>query len=345
MDIYDTATLIGVQRVQPVLDPYWLHFFNSEITFDQEEILFDKVRTDKKLAPFVAPNVQGKIIKTRGYSTQSFRPAYIKPKDALDYTRALKRRPGEQPLGELSLQQRYDLAVADSLREQSERIDNRLEWMAAMAIIFGYVDVEGDDYPLTRVDFGRDASLTNTLTGTARWDQADADPLGVIELMRTRSYKLARTNVTRLTFGLDAWESFVANTEVKELLDRNQRNGSTEYNAKLGDGTPQQYRGTLSGPNTAPVELFTYADSYTDDAGNEVELLAANEVIGSGPGVKGVRCFGAIKDTKAGLAAMSKFPKMWENQDPSVTYVMTQSAPLMVPSEPNATFRIVAQDA
>lgn len=344
MEIYDTATLLGVLRVQPVLTPYWLDNFSQEITFDQEEILFDKVRTDKKLAPFVAPNVQGKVIRTRGYSTKAFRPAYVKPKDVVDYTRALKRRAGEQPIGELSVAERFDAALADTLTEMNNRIDNRLEWMAAMATIYGYVDVEGDDYPLVRVDFGRDANLTKTLTGTARWNQSAADPLKDIEAIRTVAYKLSRGSITRLTFGLDAWQSFAANADVKALLERQVRNGNTEYNAKLGDGTPQQFRGTLSGPNTAPVELWTYADSYTDDSGTEQPLLAANEVVGTGPGMKGVRCFGAIKDKRAGFVALSKFPKMWDEEDPSVTYAMVQSAPLMVPSEPNATFRIVAQD-
>ena len=49
----------------------------------------------------------------------------------------------------------------------------------------------------------------------------------------------------------------------------------------------------------------------------------------------GVRCFGAILDEKAGFNAMAVFPKMWSQQDPSATYVMTQSAPLTVPVNPN----------
>jgi hypothetical protein len=93
----------------------------------------------------------------------------------------------------------------------------------------------------------------------------------------------------------------------------------------------------------APLELWTYADSYTNDAGTEVDILTATDVVGTGPGIKGVRCFGAIKDKRAGYVAAEMFPKMWENEDPSVVYAMTQSAPLMVPSEPNASFRIRVQ--
>jgi hypothetical protein len=59
----------------------------------------------------------------------------------------------------------------------------------------------------------------------------------------------------------------------------------------------------------------------------------------TGPSVRGVRCFGAIQDFDANLQALAMFPKMWRSDDPSATFIMTQSAPLMVPVNPNNTFR------
>ena len=41
----------------------------------------------------------------------------------------------------------------------------------------------------------------------------------------------------------------------------------------------------------------------------------------------------------ADLQALDIFPKMWKNPDPSVIYLMSQSAPLMIPSRPNCTLR------
>src|SRR5690606_20901096 len=49
------------------------------------------------------------------------------------------------------------------------------------------------------------------------------------------------------------------------------------------------------------------------------------------------RAFGAIMDKKAGWRATPVFPKMLEQEDPSAVYRMTQSAPLMIPTRPNAT--------
>ncbi|MGD9545035.1 MAG: major capsid protein, partial [Methylocystis sp.] len=44
-------------------------------------------------------------------------------------------------------------------------------------------------------------------------------------------------------------------------------------------------------------------------------------------GAQGIRTYGAILDRKV-LQALSRFPKVWDEEDPSVTYTMTQSAPL-----------------
>ena len=88
------------------------------------------------------------------------------------------------------------------------------------------------------------------------------------------------------------------------------------------------------------LELYTYAESFVDQDGNAQDILAPLDVVGTGPGLQGVRCFGAIKDKRAGLKALEMFPKMWDVEDPSVTYTMTQSAPLMVPAQPNASFKL-----
>ena len=62
--------------------------------------------------------------------------------------------------------------------------------------------------------------------------------------------------------------------------------------------------------------------------------------MGVGGAINGISCYGAIMDRRAQLQALSMFPKVWDEEDPSVTYSMTQSAPLMVPLRPNNTFRM-----
>jgi len=342
-EIYNTVDLIEVIRLQRGIDPYWLSYYPRVITSDREEILFDMVTEGtRQLAPFVAPNVQGRVLREQGYSTKSFKPAYVKPKHVVDPSRAIPRMAGEALGGQLSQAERYDAIIAENMRIERVAIENRWEWMAAQAIINASVTVAGDDYPSVTIDFGRDASLTETLATGAKWISTNTgvNPLKDIEDKRRQVNRLANTTVTRLTFGLDAWDAFTSFTNVRDLLDTRYRGSETVYNTSIPDGVPYEFRGVLAGQNgIGKLELYTYSAQYEDSAtGSLVDMMPSNAVVGTGPGINGARCFGAIRDRRAGLVAMSMFPKMWDEEDPSVTYTMTQSAPLMVPATPNGSF-------
>lgn len=342
-ELYQTADLIEVIRVQRGIDPYWLQNYPRVINSDREEILFDMVtQGTRQLAPFVAPNVQGRIIKEQGYSTKMFKPAYVKPKHVVDPSRAIPRMAGESIGGQLSQQERYDAVIALNMQLERQMIENRWEWMAAQATILGQVTVAGDDYPSVTVNFGRDASLTETLAAGAQWvtTNAGVNPLKDIEDKRRQVNRLASSTITRLTFGLDAWDAFTSFQNVRDLLNQFYRGSQTEFNTAVGDGVPYEFRGVLQGQNgIGRLELYTYSAQYEDSAsGALTEMMPANAVVGTGPGLYGAQCFGAIRDRRAGVVPMSMFPKMWDEEDPSVTYTMTQSAPLMVPAQPNGSF-------
>lgn len=346
MELYDTVDLIEVLRHQVGITPYWLQLFPRSLTSDREEILFDQV-TDgtKQLAPFVAPNVQGRVMRGRGYNAKTFKPAYVKPKHVVDPSRAIPRMAGESLGGSLSLEQRYDAIVAENMRIERTVIENRWEWMAAQAVINGSVVVTGEDYPTVTVDFGRDASLTKTLTGDAKWDStaspAVKNPLKDIEDLRRKVHLLASSTISRLTFGLDAWDLFTQDDRVLKLLDTRYRGSDSEYNRAVPEGGPVEFRGRISGQNgMGSLDLFTYSETYEAEDGTLTNVLDPALVVGTGAGLQGVRCFGAIMDKRAGLRPLAMFPKMWDTEDPSATYTMTQSAPLMVPAEPNASFTL-----
>lgn len=341
-NLFDTLTLLKVLSVQDTFTPFWLNFFPAEMTFETEAIMFDIIPRDRRMAPFVAPNVQGRVMKERGSTTRAFKPAYVKPKHVVDPSRAIPRMPGEQLLGTLSLEERYNAIIANNLAMEKTAIMRRWEWMAARAIIDGAVTVSGENYPMQHVDFGRDPSLTITLTGAALWSATTtADPISDLEHARRQVQYASASSITRLIFGLDAWAFFAENPKVQALLNAFNRGSDTDFNTAVAEATPYEYRGVLSGSNgMGRLELYTYSDTYEadDGSGQLLPYLDSGTVIGVGAGVDGMRLFGAIRDRRAGLQALSMFPKMWDEEDPSVTYTMTQSAPLMVPMQPNAAF-------
>lgn len=344
---YDTATLLEVvyaPQNQPGLDGFWLRWYPTAVNSQQEKILFDDVDLNEyRLAPFVAPNVQGRILRSKGYSTRSFRPAYVKPKHEVDPGRAIPRLAGERLLGELSLEQRYDAIIADNIRRERAMIENRWDWMACQGLVQGHVDVAGEDYPTVRVDFMRDPRLTNILTGTAKWDQATATVMPSINRMRLLSFQLSRAPVTTLVFGLDAWAAFLLpfHQDVRDLLNAQRFGNESLFNANnVATGAPYAYQGHIVGTGgVGKLELWTYANFYEDmDTGVATPYMDPGLVVGLGDAVQGVQCFGAIKDRRASLQSLAIFPKMWDEEDPSVTYTMSQSAPLPIPVRANNTF-------
>lgn len=343
---YDTATMLDVLKRQKVPLTFWLDkFFPNQINFDTDKIAFDRVSEDyRRLAPFVAPNVQGKVMTLEGYDTLTFKPAYVKPKHIIDIDRPFTRRPGENFFtGSLTPQQRKDAVVADILSRHKAMHTMTREWMAAKAIIDGKVTVEGENYPKTTVDFRRNSGLTITLAGAAKWDQGTAVPLTDIYNARATANTLSGAVIRDVIFGQGAWSKFSGFTAVKDLLNNQVRGSDTNF-TKLNDGFEDsvEYLGNLVGVNgSGLVRMWLYSGKYKDETDTLTDILDTNTVVGvDGDMVQGYRCFGAIKDGAAGFQPLDMFPKTWEEQDPWNEYLMTQSAPLMVPKNPNATFSI-----
>lgn len=343
--IYDTSTLLEVSRFTKSLNPFWLTFFPRQINFETQDIFFDKVDLDyRKLAPLVVPNVQGRANSISGYSSLSFKPAYVKPKTIVDPNMVIERQAGEAlGVGSLSLEQRKAAVIAEVLRQHDSQLTNRNEWLAARALIDASVTLSGEDYPTTVVNFQRHASLSYTLAGAARWSQVGASPLVDITAARVNANTRSGAVIRRVVFGGTAWDYFTARVDIKALMDKNYGGLNVNIQRQADGFEGQEYMGTYGGIfGGGQIDLWVDRSKYVDETGTEQFFLEQKTVAGFSD-VEGVRCFGAIKDFDA-LHAMERFPKMWRQEDPSVEFLMTQSAPLMVPKKPNASFKIITSD-
>jgi hypothetical protein len=339
--IYDTRTLLGVMEEQEPVQNYWLNLcFNREVQSTVEEIEFEKLSDLRRIAPLVVPTSQGRPIYKRASKVTRFKPAYVKPKDSVFEPEIIARRPGSLITTAPSKQQSYLARIADITRVHRNAIERRWEWLAAKAVIDATVTLEDQDYPKVVIDFERDASLTIVLAGANLWDSGTGDILGNLEtwraLMRSKPFGGAPN---RVTFGTSAWEAFRSDPGVLELIDTTQRGSSTTFK-RVSDGLDVEFMGSLEGG----LDLYVYKDYYQTADGTQVPFMDVDDIVMTGPGVDGVRCFGAILDHKAQFQPLSIFPKMWDSEDPPVTYMMAQSAPLMVPVNPNWTLKATVTD-
>ena len=339
LDVNSTAQLLGafgiIDRVKPVLLNL---FFPNEMVFSTEEIYFDKIQRARRLAPFVAPMVQGKPQPSRGYTTQSYKPPYLKPKHVVEPPKALKRRAGETLLGEMSAASRFDLAVLDNLAMEDEEITRREEWMAAQLLLTGAMVCAGPDHPPVTIDLGRPAGHTVALTGAARWGQTGVDPFQVLRGWASTVQANSGFHPSTVVMDPKAGDLFLKSGSVLTVMNTfRQTSGNVNLagvNTGGGLGEEVKFLGAVG-----EFEFWQYQQLYADDAGTVQKYMPDYSVIMGNPaGAQGIRTYGAIQDRRAGLQPLARFPKVWDDNDPPATFTMLQSAPLPLMGWIEATF-------
>lgn len=340
MDIYGTGYLNRVVGSLKRTPAFILNTYFTQVETSYSETVFFDVEIDgkkRRLAPVVHPLVEGKVVESAGYETKSLKPAYIKDKRVHDSQRPFRREAGEQ-IGtgqELTPQQRRELAIRRDLRDQVDILTRRMEVWAVEAVRTGKVTVnmqmpDGKEKTVV-VDFGRDSAQTVTLTSGNLWSDSDVSPIEDLEDWALQTLQKSGSSVRNIVMDPDAWRAFRSKTDLEKRLDLRRVQSGQINLGMLPDHV--QYKGS-----DGTFDYWVYADWYLDDGDTtETVMLPSGTVLGIGD-MEGVRHFGAIKDEEAGFQAMEYFSKSWVQKDPSVRFLLMQSAPLVVPYRPNAAF-------
>lgn len=335
--VYDTNTLIQVvpnlKRAQKfLLDT----FFPNIVMSDSEYVSIDIDVGKRRMSPFVSPLAEGKLVEQRRYQTNTFKPAYIKDKRAPDLRKPVRRMIGERIGGDLTGAEREMANVEFEMTDQIDILDRRLEWMAAQALVGGTVTISGEGFETVVVDFGRDASLTVALTGTAQWTAANiangtAVPTDDIETWSTSILKKSGGVATDIVMTPKAWNALKKDTVIKQAIwyPGSGQGNTIQIGAQIKRGA--QFKGVWGQYN-----LWLYNDWYVDDNNVEQPMLVDGTLIMCGPDMMGTRAFGQIMDPAFNYASMPYAPKTWVNQDPAQRYLMMQSSPIVIPSRVNA---------
>ncbi|MCG9527853.1 major capsid protein [Providencia hangzhouensis] len=341
MNIFDTNVLV---QVVPNLmtSQNWLldKFFPNVIESDTAEVSIDVDVGLRRMAPFVSPLVEGKLVEARKFQTNSFTPAYIKDKRAPDLRKPVRRQIGERVGGQYTAAEREMLNLQFELTDQIDMVNRRLEWMAASALVSATVTVAGEGYETKVVNFGRAAELTVTLSGSDKWPtQVDAGktntkPSDDIEDWAGRILKNSGAVATDIVFTTKSWKAFRLDTTIKD-------NAITfpalsPFGNQINAGTQIQ-KGAVYKGRWGNYDLWLYNDWYIDPIDKiEKPMIPDGSVIMSGADLMGTRAFGAIIDPAFEYGPMAYAPKSWLENDPAQRFLMMQSSPLVIPSRVNA---------
>ena len=340
--IYDTNTLIQIVPNLKMAQSFLLDkFFPNIVIADSEFVSIDVDVGKRRMAPFVSPLVEGKLVEQRRIQTNTFKPAYIKDKRAPDLRRPVRRMIGERIGGDMTGPERMMANLEFEMADQLDIITRRLEWMAAQALLTGTVTIAGDGFPTTVIDFGRDPNLTIALTGSNVWgytagfnsDGRDPIPAQSIEGWQRAILKSSGASATDIVFTTTPWLKFLQAEGVQGAV----------YYPKLGDFPnsmnpgAQIQRGAAYKGHWGQYDLWLYNDWYVDEATNvEKPMMPDGTVIMAGPDLMGTRGFGIIMDPAFNYESMPFAPKTWIMQDPAQQLLMMQSAPVIIPSRVNA---------
>ena len=338
---YDTNALVQVVPNLKTAQNWLLdRFFPNLVEADTEYVSIDVDVGIRRMSPFVSPLVEGKLVEQRRYQTNTFKPAYIKDKRAPDLRKPVRRMIGERIGGTLSGREREMADLEFEMTDQIDMLNRRLEWMAASALTAGAVTITGDGFPSTLIDFGRNANLTITLTGSNRWgqsanfDTAGLDPIPTqnLETWQTSILKYSGAVATDIIFTTTPWKYFMRAEGVQ---------GAIIYPAFANSGNnvdpgPRIVKGAVYKGRWGQYDLWLYNDWYVDANNVEQPMIADGTVIMAGPMVMGTRAFGQILDPSFNYEPMAYAPKTWVTEDPAQRMIMMQSSPIVIPSRVNA---------
>lgn len=340
-DLFDSRTMMqSLEQSKPPRTFFLDTFFSgAPRTFDTEAVDIDIMKGKRRLAPFVNPYREGKVIEKRGFKTRSYKPAYIKPKMVTTAEDILKREAGSHiysPNSGPAL--RAAREVGRNLAELNEMIVRREEWMAAQSIITGTCRIIGEGID-DLVDFLMASTHLPVLSGGALWSApTTATPLDDLKTWKRLIAKDSGISPSICVMGLSAIDAFLKCDQVIGTSTGG-KNVFNMINVQMGRIDPRilpdgvTYYGTLQ---ELGLDIYTYEEWYVDDDSNiEMPMMPADRVLLGNPSARTEKLYGAIRDLKA-LAAVPRFPKSWEQEDPSVRYVMVQSAPLMAPIQIDA---------
>lgn len=238
-------------------------FFPDGDTFVTDEVLLDFQKGKRKMAPFVAPRVGGITQEREGFKTEKYLAPKIAPQRIITIDDLVTRGLGENVISDKTPAQRQVDLLAKDIRELSDQIIRRQEWMCAQAlrhgkiIMKGYIDQRDTNYVEQVLDFG----FTNkeVLEGTDRWGQG-GDIYEDLENWKLEVTKKTDAMVDMAILGRGALKAFRNDEKIQKYMDiRNMNN--IEYKPQYrGDGV--SYIGRIAELN---LDIYTYDSWYIDD--------------------------------------------------------------------------------
>lgn len=272
-DFLTTRFITGVIREYPAQA-----FIGSEILplegVASMETVWDVIKKDAKLAPFVAMNAESPMAEKADFARVIQDLACIREKEMLNEDELLNIRELGSPdmIAEGGLEATRQAAALNYIRRTTDRmaarVTSRVEWMRWQAISVGAIA-----YDDNKVKFSVSTGIPDThivsKTGNAQWsDLANSDPIKDIATWMELVLKDTGRPVTRIYVGNNVPAYLAGNAKVRDLFKQN-----GVILSLVNPATVLETIGSIMG-----VKIQRYATFYQDGA-TDTNFLAADQVV------------------------------------------------------------------
>ena len=246
---------------------------------DGEYVEIDIERTGDYVAPALKDARTGSVVVDEDIFTEKrFKPPYSALSTPVPLIDLLQRQPGESDTAEVRGQWfgRLVNKLTKSLGKFHRMFKEQIELQCAQILQTGVVtlkDAAGND--VYTLDYK--AKPTHLVTNTNSWDAAGADPLGDLESICDAVNDDGKATPSIAIFGAEAWQNFITNSDVKDMVRRDGMNLGALNPGLLNKGG--RYMGYID-VGSYRLELWVYNDSYKRMDGSTVyKFLDTKKVI------------------------------------------------------------------
>ena len=335
----DTAVLLAAYKEQKAPNTFLQsRYFPDGTVFTTAQVLVEYKDGNQKLAPFVSPEVGGKVVRRNGYEANAYKPAFIAPKRALTIDNLTQKGFGEALYGELTPAERDVKITADDLTEMDEMIVRRHEQMCAQVL---------QENALTMNHYGDDNKLVETkkieyfngvneavYTSSAKWNTADADIVGEVAAIAKILTKRGLP-ATDVILGSEAADAFLNNEKIQKLLDnRNYNIGTVDPTENFPEAT---FLGVINCKGRK-MNFIQYDATYEDENGADTPYINPKDIIVTAPGC-GVTNYGSISQINYGELNFTTYTEKrvpLYDVEGQVRTIALRTAPLVQPKHKNA---------
>lgn len=337
LELLDVGELALIHSNYRPMDTWLLdQLFPNRPLFTRDDVPLAELSAEHDLAPLVSPQQPGKPFDTtQSGEVRHVKPAYYKPKNQVSPADAFEisllerlRTAGIISTGnqQLSIQEQMVISQIAVMKRNHDAIDNSVLMMAIDLLKNGKYILHSDDYEYNLVDYRRDASLT--YTPLTKWNEAGAKPVLDIRTMLERQLAADGGEAKKAIMSGLVWAALWNNEEFKKEFITPYAGISVPVTPSFGVKESATLKGIFDG-----IEFWVYDATYRNKG--QVKRFIPKDYFSLISDTNGSVAHCKIKNMLANGVAQQYFDRQWYCEDPSGIMLMTESAPLVVPSNKN----------